>query len=261
MNILTQVAPNDAQTMSSIEIAQLTQKIHNDVLYDIRNQLYTGLHGHQFDKGKILYPIIQGLIAIIDDHTKRTKEILLDRYHTDILISGYEVKYRAAIVKRWHELESKAIAPHFEIPQTLSEALLLAGKLAAEKEQALAKIEADRPKVDFANIVTEDSNTRCVRVWVKAMKHENNLTVGEQQVFKWLVDNRYIFKDSGGYLPYAKYESGGANYFTIVIDEINGKPRRQLKITGKGVVALTGKVVKAFSSARNGLVLLQGELA
>jgi hypothetical protein len=43
-----------------------------------------------------------------------------------------------------------------------------------------------------------------------------------------------------------------------VIDEINGKPRRQLKITGKGVVALTGRVVKAFAQPRNGLVLVGG---
>lgn len=147
------------------------------------------------------------------------------------------------------------------LPQTYAAALRQLADETEAKEAALAKIEADKPKVEFAEIVTEDSNTRCVRVWVKAMKHENNLTVGEQQVFKWLLDNRYIFKDGGGYLPYAKYEANGANYFTVVIDDINGKPRRQLKITGKGVVALTGKVVKAFSQPRNGLVLLQGAQA
>ena len=147
------------------------------------------------------------------------------------------------------------------LPQTYAAALRQLADETEAKETALAKIKADKPKVEFAEIVTEDSNTRCVRVWVKAMKHENNLTVGEQQVFKWLLDNRYIFKDSGGYLPYAKYEANGANYFTVVIDDINGKPRRQLKITGKGVVALTGKVVKAFSQPRNGLVLLQGAQA
>jgi len=135
----------------------------------------------------------------------------------------------------------------FPIPQTLSEALMLAGQLAAEKEAALSKIEVDKPKVKFADIVTDCSNTRCIRVWVKAMKSENNLTVGEQEVFKWLVKNGYIFKHDKGYLPKSRYEANGLNYFTVVIDEINGKPRRQLKITGKGVVALTGKVVAAFS--------------
>ncbi|MGZ8258307.1 MAG: phage antirepressor KilAC domain-containing protein [Methylotenera sp.] len=78
------------------------------------------------------------------------------------------------------------------------------------------------------------------------MKDENNLPVGEQDVFKWLVDSRYIFKNGKGYLPYAKYEANGLNYFTVSIDIIHGGPRRQLKITGNGVVALTGKVVKHF---------------
>ena len=75
---------NTKPTMSSAEIAELTGKNHPDVLRDIRLQIYSGLYGHDFDKAKILYPSIQGLTVFYDDHTKRTKEILLDRYHTDI---------------------------------------------------------------------------------------------------------------------------------------------------------------------------------
>ena len=141
-------------------------------------------------------------------------------------------------------------------PKSFSQALRLAADVQEKLEVAQLKIEVDAPKVQFAEVVSDSSNTRCIRIWVKAMKHENNLTVGEQQVFKWLLDNRYIFKDGGGYLPYSKYEANGTNYFTVVIDEINGKPRRALKITGKGVVALTGKVVSHFNPPRNGLVLL-----
>ena len=141
-------------------------------------------------------------------------------------------------------------------PKSFSQALRLAADVQEKLEVAQLKIEVDAPKVQFAEVVSDSSNTRCIRIWVKAMKHENNLTVGEQQVFKWLLDNRYIFKEYGGYLPYSKYEANGTNYFTVVIDEINGKPRRALKITGKGVVALTGKVVSHFNPPRNGLVLL-----
>jgi len=75
------------------------------------------------------------------------------------------------------------------------------------------------------------------------MKSENNLTVGEREVFKFLVDKKYIYKQDKGYLPYSRYESNGQKWFEIVIDEINGKPRRQLKITGKGVFSLTEKVI------------------
>jgi phage antirepressor YoqD-like protein len=80
------------------------------------------------------------------------------------------------------------------------------------------------------------------------MKHENNLRVGERDVFKWLVENKYIFrsKDDNCYYPYAKYEANNKNYFTITLDNINGKTIKALKITGVGVVALTAKVVEHF---------------
>lgn len=38
----------------------------------------------------------------------------LDRYHTEILITGYDVKRRAAVIKRWHELESGQATPACE---------------------------------------------------------------------------------------------------------------------------------------------------
>jgi anti-repressor protein len=149
--------------------------------------------------------------------------------------------------------ETKAMAqlPDFTNPAIAARAW--ADEVEA-KQAALKQIEADKPKVKFADVVTESSNTRCIRVWVKSMKHENNLVVGERAVFKWLLDNRYIFKEGNGYLPYAKYESNGLNYFTVVIDDINGKPRRMLKITGNGVVALTGKVVEYFCGNEFGMV-------
>jgi len=60
-----------------------------------------------------------------------------------------------------------------------------------DKSTALEKqVKIDAPKVKFAEAITESSNTRCIRIWVKAMKSENNLTVGEREVFKFLVDKK-----------------------------------------------------------------------
>jgi len=229
MNIPVQTL--QTKTMSSLEIAELTGKNHKDVLRDIKKILEEAeIQPAQFCAS---YKAGNGQMQPCFN---------LPRRECDLIIAGYSVKYRLAIIDRWQELEKQN-----PLPTSFSEALLLAGKIQAEKEAALLKIAQDKPKVEFANIITEDSNTRCIRIWIKAMKHENNLIVGEREVFKWLLENRYIFKDKNGYLPYSRYESNGCNYFTVVIDEINGKPRRQLKITGKGVVALTGKVVKAFA--------------
>jgi len=213
----------DKKTMSSLEIAKLTGKTHAIVMADIKRVLA------EVEIDSLVFQ------SIYKDSMKREKTLFnLPRRECDLVIAGYSAKYRLAIIDRWQELE----AGKSKLP-THSESLRLYADLLDKQEQ-------DKPKVRFAEIVSESSNTRCIRVWVKVMKDENNLTVGEREVFKWLVDNRYIFKESGGYLPYAKHESTGTNYFTIVIDEINGKARRMLKITGKGVVSLTSKVVEYF---------------
>ena len=94
-----------AQTMTSTEIALLTGKRKSDIHVDIKQQLLLGLYG--IDGGDFHHEQIQGLMIVLDNRGYWS-EVNLDRYHTDILVSGYEVKYRAAIVKRWHELEEVA---------------------------------------------------------------------------------------------------------------------------------------------------------
>jgi phage regulator Rha-like protein len=103
-------------TMSSTEIAELTGKRKNDINQDIKTQLFIGLYDLK-DGGDFHHQQIQG-ITIVLDNRDYWSEVLLDKYHTDILISGYEVKYRAAIVKRWHELEQRnhIVMPNFSDP-------------------------------------------------------------------------------------------------------------------------------------------------
>jgi anti-repressor protein len=144
---------------------------------------------------------------------------------------------------------SYRIVEQFHIPKTLPEALRLAADIQEKLDQATLQIEQDKPKVRLATIISESSNARCIRVWVKTMKNDNNLCVGERDVFKYLIDKNYIFKPKGEkcYLPYSRHESTGTGFFTVIVDEINGKPRRMLKITGKGVLNLTAKVIEHFN--------------
>ena len=119
------------ETMSSREIAELTGKRHDNVLRDIREQLFTGLYGCNFNDSRISYPLIQGLTVVTDDHTKRTAEILLDREHTLTLITGYDVKSRHTINKRWLELETK------QRPMSVMEMIIASATqlIALEQEQ------------------------------------------------------------------------------------------------------------------------------
>jgi phage regulator Rha-like protein len=112
-----QILPNaNKTTMSSTEIAELTGKEKTNIHRDIKAQLLVGLYGLK-DDSYLNDNKIQGITIVIDNRDYWS-EVLLDKYHTDILISGYEVKYRAAIVKRWHELEQRnhIVMPNFSDP-------------------------------------------------------------------------------------------------------------------------------------------------
>ena len=106
------------KTMSSREIAKLTEKRHDHVVRDIIVML---------DELELDAPSFGDIY--FDNMNRPQTEYFLPKEETTILVSGYSVKLRAIIVKRWFELESIELKPAVTIPQTLSEALRLAADL------------------------------------------------------------------------------------------------------------------------------------
>ncbi|MFU1518298.1 Rha family transcriptional regulator [Vreelandella alkaliphila] len=84
---MNQMLKSQSLTMSSREIAELTGKRHGDVIRDIRTMIEQ--IGDDAD-----------LRHVVDDKDSRgyTAELLLDRYHTEVLVTGYDVKRRAAVI-------------------------------------------------------------------------------------------------------------------------------------------------------------------
>lgn len=86
--------------MSSREIAELTGKRHNDVMRDIRNMF------DQLDADSAQF------CAQYRDSTGRFLPCSeLDRYHTEVLVTGCDVKRMAAVIKRCMDLETGAAKP------------------------------------------------------------------------------------------------------------------------------------------------------
>lgn len=117
---------NDVQQpmMSSREIAEITGKDVNKVHRDIRAMvpaLYSVDSGNDVKSyawgtsksemnAFLVHHNIQGVIPNYDDRGY-VYEFLLDRRHTEILVSGYDIKRRAAIIDRWHALETGKAQP------------------------------------------------------------------------------------------------------------------------------------------------------
>ncbi len=105
---------NVARTMSLREIADLTGKRHDNVKADIRNMLADL-------KEDVL--TFQGIY--LDSMNRQQTEYLLDREHTDCLLTGYSAAMRMVVIKRWRELEgSRVIAtlPDFSNPAAAARA-------------------------------------------------------------------------------------------------------------------------------------------
>jgi len=108
------------QTMSSLEIAKLTGKRHSDVLIDIRRILE-----------EVEIRTTDFSAVYLSEQNKELPCFNLPRRECDLVISGYSVKYRLAIIDRWHELE--ALSP--KIPQTYISALEALIESEKEKER------------------------------------------------------------------------------------------------------------------------------
>lgn len=104
---MTQVSQKSQPTMGSREIAGLTGKRHGDVIRDIRSML--AALGDDADLRHV---------SEVSDARGYTAEFILDRYHTEVLVTGYDVKRRAAVIKRWFDLESGAAKPVAQTDQS-----------------------------------------------------------------------------------------------------------------------------------------------
>ena len=120
--------------MSTIEIAKITGKKHKNVLADCRKM---------FDSLTLDAAEFSAAQTYGNNNSRNVYE--LDKELTLTLVSGYDIKMRSVIVKRWLELEEKVDISC--LPQTLPDALrCLADKveenrsLEHEKNQAQAAL-------------------------------------------------------------------------------------------------------------------------
>ena len=123
-------------TMSSQEIAELTGKRHDHVMRDIRAML-AELHG----EGGV--PSFGA--SYINEQNKAQPCFNLPKRESLILVSGYNVKMRAAIIDRWQDLEEKAQNGTLALPDFTNPAL--AARAWAEQFEARQVAEARKAEI------------------------------------------------------------------------------------------------------------------
>lgn len=215
---------NAPLTMSSREIAELTDKEHFHVMRDIREML-AALTEDESKFGGIY----------LDAYGREQACFNLPKDLTITLVAGYNVKMRHAIVKRWQELEAQQARP-----AELSRMDIL--KLAMEAEQA--RIEAEEklalaaPKVEFVErFVQSSTGSKGFREVCKLLK------ANEAEFRTFVMDRRIMYRLGGKLTAYQCHIDAGRFEVRAGVTE-SEHAYTTTKFTAKGVSWIAGEWAK-----------------
>ena len=122
----------------------------------------------------------------------------------------------------------------------LAKALKILNRTLQQKDEL---IEAQRPKVDFAEAVTTGDGCILISELAKLLTR-NGYPTGRTRLFRWLRNNGYIFKRSTE--PIQKWVEEGifATSVTMIKTHHGSEERVTTKVTGKGQEYFLRKFIK-----------------
>lgn len=248
------------ETMSSLQVAEITGKQHAHIMRDIRNLLEQGVDESNF-----------GLINYTDNRNRQQACYELTKKGCLILASGYDALLREKIINRWEELELQHRNGGFQIPQTLSEALMLAAEQTKQLEQAKAEkqllerqnraqesliVEKDETIAHQSEVIREQADKvekydiiynghACYRVSQLATMFGFRSAMALNKVLKDLKIQHYI---NGQWILNADYQGKGYTHVVTNSHECSDGSRRNTALTvwtEPGRVFLYEKLKKA----------------
>ncbi len=191
------------ETITSREIAVLTGKNHKDVLKGIRKMEKSWLE------------VTEGNFALseyTDSTGRKLPEYRLTKKESLYIATKYNDVARAKLINRWEQLEQQAVNNQFQIPTTLSGALLLASQQAEQIEQQQLllqqtnnqlqavstkvneqanQLQEQAHKVVFADAVIETGES-CLVGHLATLITQTGFEIGQNRLFKLLRDLGYL---------------------------------------------------------------------
>lgn len=214
-----------AVTMSSIEIANLTEKDHKHVIRDIRVML---------DELCADGPNL-GHLREDKDARGYTAMFHLDRELTDTLLTGYSAIARRKVIARWHKLEGGATDP----VKVLNDPSKLREMLLGYTEKVIAlehQIEAAKPAVEFVAKYVQAEGLKGFREVAKLLK------ANEARFREFLIDQKIMYRLAGVLTAFANHVDAGR--FEVRAGVANDREYIATKFTPKGVDWIAGEWAK-----------------
>lgn len=222
---------DDGQRMSSLEIAAITRKPHNDLMKAIRKM---EIAWEKITQGNF------SLSTYTDAKGEARPMYLLTKVECLYVATKFNDEARAKLVLRWEQLENEIRNPSSSLmtrESQLAHAVLLAQQMLEEQSLMLEEkqrvIEEQRPKVKFADAVTSSEDSILISEMAKLLT-QNGYEIGRTRLFRWLRENGYIFKHSTE--PIQKWVERGIFDTQVTIINTHHGQRESVttKVTGKG---------------------------
>ncbi|WP_246585443.1 phage antirepressor KilAC domain-containing protein [Yersinia kristensenii] len=198
-------------TMSSREIAALVNSKHGDVKRSAERLCAGGI---------LTAPLAQ---FDFEHNGNQYFEYRFNKRDSLVLVARLSPEFTAAVVDRWQELEQNLI------PQTLPEALRLAANLVEEKQQLENQLSIAAPKVEFVDRYVKATGSMVFRQVCKL------LSAKEPEFRLFLMDNRIMYRLSGGLIPHQQHIDAGRFEVKTGTNQINSHAFTQARFTPKGV--------------------------
>lgn len=125
------------ETMTSLEIAEVTGRNHKDVMRSIREmeEAWVKVNGRKF-----------ALVEYKDAKGEMRPCYSLNKTECLYIATKFNDEARAKLVLRWEELETKERS-QYQVPQSFAEALMLAAKQQEQIEEQQRQLEANSKEI------------------------------------------------------------------------------------------------------------------
>ena len=254
MNNLVFKGQNNQALTNSLLVAEKFGKEHRNVIRAIEDivcaQNCAQTNNQQLTKMFALayydVPLNNGTGAV-----RKAPMYVMNRDGFTLLAMGFTgekaLQFKLDYINAFNQMEETIRNGGHHVPGSFREALLLAAEQQARIEEQQKMIEANRPKVLFAEAV-ETSQRSCLIGELAKILKQNGIEIGQNRLFRWLRENGYLCKTGENYnLPTQRAMDMGL--FEIKKTTIN-KPDGTIlvtttsKITGKGQIYFVNKFIE-----------------
>lgn len=228
------IVPVQIQMMTSLEIAELVEKRHDNVKRTIETLVKQAIITSPQIEEKPTAGRPSTFYVFTGEQGKRD---------SIIVVAQLCPEFTARLVDRWQELEAQVAQPVFDIsnPYHLLQAIETQAKQNIELTQKVEKLE---PKAQALDTIADTTHTYCIRECAKT------IGIKEKDLINLLLQKKWCYRDAEKKLqPHAQYVLNGV--FTnkaspVIKNQHDGQERvfLHMRVTAFGLTRITGLVNK-----------------